>query len=238
MTRSNPDPHVAPSALQATTLWITVDRGQHNGRSCRDYTVRDASGAPLLVARAFFWERSIVLRRADRPADVLVILHRRRSFPFTGKVDLLAATGGTRVGVVQRNGCVRDARGAIVGRFADARSGKRRTAEALVEAVGTAIVGGDGTASAAASTSGYTYSRDGRVIGRLTRGTLPFDVGSDATPSPTIAGIRRILPSGLRDALFKRQNSGWRFQRDAHPPDEDPRLAVAGALFRVELSHW
>lgn len=238
MTRSLERPAPDASALQASTLWITVERAQHDGRACRDHTVRDASGTPLLVARAFPWDRRIVVRHAHHPDAVLLILRRRVSFPLTGKIDVLDASGHGRLGVVQRNGAVRDAHGAIVGRFADARSGRRRTAEALVEGLGNAIVGGDGTVPGGSSASAYMYLRDGRVVGRLTRGALPFDVGSDAPPSPVAAGIGRILPRRLRDALLKRQGSGWRFERDVVPPGDDPRLAVGGALFRVELSHW
>lgn len=229
-------------ALQASTLWITVQRAADAGRACRDHTVRDASGVPLLEARAFPWDRRIVVRHAGRPDDMLMILRRRVSFPFTGKVDVLDAAGQARIGVVQRNGGVRDARGAIVGRFVDARSGKRRTAEALVEGLGNALVGGDAAVAGGSSASGYRFLRDGRIIGDLARRPVTFDLEREAAASPLLSGIARVLPSRLREKWRRtsstRRESGWCFERSAVPADEDSRLAIAGALFMVELSYW
>lgn len=241
MTHSHEQPNPEAIAFQAATLWITVQRGTHGGRACRDHTVRDASGAPLFEARAFPWERRIVVRHAGRPDDVLMVLQRRMSFPFTGKVDVLVASGRSRLGVVQRNGELRDARGAIVGRFVDARTGRRRTTEALVEGLGNALVGGDVAVPGGSSATGYRYLRDGRLIGDLARRTVPFDLEPAAEPSRLLSGLARALPSGLRGTWLRAsgtcRGNGWSFERPALRADEDSRLALAGALFMVELSY-
>ncbi|HSA55496.1 MAG TPA: hypothetical protein VLE53_07315 [Gemmatimonadaceae bacterium] len=225
-------------ALRERTLWISVERTRSGGRACRDLTVRDSSGTALLVARAFPWQRDIVVCRADRPNAAWLVVRRRRSFPLTGKVDVVDVANAARIGILNRSGRVRNARGALLGRFADARSGKRRVVESLVEGVGNAIVGGDSTGSMAASTREYTYAREGRVIGRLTRGRPPFAVAPARSSSSPLSRVAHLLPARLRAALLDAQPSGWEFVREETVADDDPRLPVAAALFVVELSHW
>ena len=232
------EPSAISTSLSERTLWLTVERTQDKGRACRDHTVHDASGKPLLVARAFPWQREIVVRRADDPDDILLILRRAISFPFTGRIDVIDAASGGKLGTLNRNGRVRDEAGGLIGRFADDRSLKRRTAEAVVDAVGTAIVGGDGSVSGASRPDGYTFARDGCIAGRLTRATPPFDVGSRSPPSGLIAWLSRVLPSRFGGARLERRPRAWKFERDVIPEADDPPLTVAAALFAVELSHW
>lgn len=211
-------------------------RGVDEGRACRDLTVYDATGRPLLVARAFIWGRDIVVREGGESAAPLLVLRRRRLFPLTGKVDVLEAPSGRRLGLLHRRGRVWDANGTLVGRFADARTFRRMAAESVVEGIGTAIVGGDATSGR--SPDGYTYTQRDRVAGGLARAPLPFDVVRASSPAPLIARIARFLPSKFGAALEGRRTHGWRFDRSAVRADEDPRLSVAAALFTVELSQW
>lgn len=222
--------------LASSPLWLTSMRAVSEGQACRDLTVYDAMGTPLLVARAFTWGRDIVVRDGGQSGAPQLLVRRRRSFPLTGKVDVLDTASERCVGLMHRNGRVWDPNGALVGRFADARSLRRRTAESVVEAVGTVIVGGD--ASAGSSPSGYTYTLGNRVMGGLVRAPLPFEVEPASSPSPIAAKVARFLPSKLGAALQGRRSHGWRFDRAAVAEGEDPRLSVAAAVFMVELSHW
>jgi hypothetical protein len=222
--------------LRSSPLWITSVRAASDGKACRDLTVYDPTGTPLMVARAFNWGRDIVVRELGDAGAPILVLRRRRSFPLTGKVDVLDASSGQRVGLLHRNGAAWDARGTFVGRFADARSMRRMAAESLVEGVGTAIVGGD--AGAGSSPSAYTYTLGNRVIGGLIRAPLPFATEPASSPPAIVATVARILPRRMREAVEARPTRGWRLDRGALPSDEDPRLSVAAALLRVELSQW
>jgi hypothetical protein len=227
-----------PADLRDATLWLTTVRAVDGGRACRDLTVYDSAGTALLTARAFPWDRDIVVRSASGSDGAFLTLRRRVSFPLTGKVDAIDALTGGRIGVLNRSGRVRDANGSILGRFVDARTLRRRAAMGLVEAVGTALVGGDGSATAASSPAGFTYTDGRQVIGALSRAPLPFDTRAAAAPT-RLASLVRLLPMRVRDALAQRlKPKGWRFERATIPPHEDPRLAVAAAILTVELSHW
>jgi hypothetical protein len=224
------------SEFREPALWITVTRTQSEGRACRDYVVHDSSGSPLLVARAFPWRRDLIVRRPDQPDKAFILLRRRRSFPFTGNVDVIHVATEARVGTLNRNGRVRDGTGVVLGRFVDARSARRRAAESVVQAIGTAIVGGD--AISGSSPDGYTYVLGARVLGALMRAPLPFDTEPASPPSPMVARVARFLPSKLGAAIQGRRTHGWRFDRAALPAGEDPRLSLVAALFTVELSQW
>jgi hypothetical protein len=79
---------------------------------------------------------------------------------------------------------------------------------------------------------------DSRVIGALARAPLPFDTRA-APALPRLGALGRRLPVRMRTALANRlKPTGWRLERVAIPPHEDPRLSVAAAIFTVELSNW
>jgi hypothetical protein len=227
----------AVSALCAPVLWITVERAVAGGRACRDYEVCAEDGQTLLDARAFNWGRDIVVQAGD-PAKPCLVLRRRRSFPITGRVDLLEMPAGRRIGVLSRSGRFHDAEGRLAGRFQDARSAGSRTREGLIVGLLDAAFGGDGTQSDISSPSGFLYTLGGAQAGTLSRARLPFS--TEAMDQPKSArSLVRFLPKRLTDALRAPSTpKGWRLERTSIPPREDPRLSIAAALFAIELSHW
>jgi hypothetical protein len=222
--------------LDDATLWITSARGTFEKRRCRVLTVLDAEGRPCFQARAFPWDRQIVVRTADAEQRAIVVIQRRRFFVVTGRVDIMEA-GGRRLGVVTRGGDVRNTRGTLVGRFRDARTLTRKTAEAATVTLGNIMMGLDSSGDGVAGTDVFVFSIEGRYLGSLMQMPLPF-VTSETTPAPR-RGLERLLSARWLTTLSRRfRPRGWRFTRVYINPGEDARLVLAGALFTVELSHW
>lgn len=164
----------------------------------------------------------------------MLVMRRRRSFPFTGRVDIEGGSAGRRLGGVTRAGRVLDADGRTVGRFTDTRSFKRRTAESLTEGLGNALLGFDSVGAPAAADS-FVLELAGCTLGSLVRAPLPFDLGD--REGPHRSRIAQLMPEGWRSALSRRfAPRGWRFAR--RPSDTEPLLLLGAALFTVELTHW
>ncbi len=216
------------------TLWIASRRATSEGRACRVITTFAEDGAPLLEALAYPWRREIVTRAVGPESRAMLVMRRRRSFPFTGKVDIEDSSAGRRLGGVTRAGRVLDADGRLVGRFTDTRSLKRRTAESLTEGLGNALLGFD-SVGAPAAPDGFVFGLEGRTLGSLVRAPLPFDLGDrEERHRSRIAGL---MPERWRTALSRRFSPrGWRFAR--LPSDAEPMLLLGAALFTVELTHW
>lgn len=244
MTTASPGAEPLTDALRAGTLWITTALTVHEGRAAREHTVHDTAGTPLLTAHTTTWSREITVRHPNDPGGVVLVIRRRRAFPLTGLADVIDATRPRELGTLHRDGRVRDATGIVVGRFTDARSLRRRTAEGLIEGLGTAIVGGDD--SGPVGTNAYVYTSGSEVVGHLVREKLPFTLPEPSQASTPwsrlgrfIPRLGRFAPQRWRERVADRMRpSGWRLERTMPAPDEDPRLSVAGAIFTVELNRW
>lgn len=212
--------------------WLTVRNASDAGRACRDYAVYDEAGAPVANAHAFPWRREIRVLCASAPAPV-VVLRRRRSFPISGKVDVLDGSGA-RLGVLGRDGRCRDARGHALGRFRDARSVRARTAQSLIAGALDVAVGND--ASMISGPTALAWLVDGRAAGSLHRAPLPFEDPAEAAAPD--APVRRWLPYAIAKRLERGRTRAWRFEREPPSSPDDPRLVLAAVLFAIELSHW
>jgi hypothetical protein len=224
--------------LRAPVLWLTVERSSIDGRSCRDYAIYADDSTRLGSARAFPWRRDIPLHFVPALDVPALLLRRRRTFPLTGKVDVLELPAHEKIGVVSRSGRYRDALGRPVGAFRDARSLGNRAKEGAFLAAMEALLGGDGTASTGSGPSGFVHVVAGMIAGTLARGPLPFlTTPSSDTRSESRNLLRKILPRRLGDRLFNLAPRGWKLV-NTMPDAQDPRLRLAAALFAVELSHW
>lgn len=234
---TSPDDGSMTGRLADATLWITSKRTTSDGRACRLMTLFADDGSSLLEALAFPWKREIVVRTAGPSGRAVLVMRRRRTFPFTGKVDIKGADGVQPLGIVTRAGRVSDIEGRVIGRFTDSRSLKRRTAESAAEALGNALMGLDSAAGGPSSADSFAFIFDGRPLGSLVRAPLPFVVPDRADQRQLL--LTRLLPERWRTALARRtEPRGWRFARIDAPSHADPRLLVGAALFTVELSHW
>jgi hypothetical protein len=141
--------------------------------------VQDTAGATLLEARVFLWGRDVTVSEPDGGRPFL-LLRRRRSFPLTGRLDVLDPERGESLGAVWRNGSFADASGGVVGRFRDARSLRGLAAESVLAAVADALLGGDG--SDISGLAAFVCTVGDRPAGSLAVARLPWprDTGTEA----------------------------------------------------------
>jgi hypothetical protein len=216
-------------ALRAPVLWISVTRVKGKGPGHRDYVLRSDAGDVLLEATVHPWRRETVVR--DSSGAPAFAIRRRRSFPVSGKVDIVEMPVRRRIGIVTRGGRIVGADGRVAARLRDARKLGEKAGEAAYLTVLEALLGGEGN-SVASGPSGYVYVVGEAPVGTLARAKPPFESGNEAGPA---RGLKRLVPARLRDRA--RSDRAWKLERPAGDPN-DPVLIVAAALFAVEISHW
>lgn len=219
-------------ALRESVLWVTVARVAGKGRAERDYRVLSVDGEALLEMRTHPWRREMVVTGAS--TEPVLVLRRRRSFPLTGKVDVLEGVSRRRIGIVTRSGRFVNGAGARAGWFRDARTLGARTRQALLIGGLEAVFGGD-SGGVASGSEGYVYVAEGEAIGTLARSRPPFPRAGE-TAAPVGGRLRRLLPARMRDWLGGGPRA-WKLERVAADPNE-PLLVIGAALFAIELSHW
>ena len=228
------------------TRWIRVLRDHRDGKACRVITLSSATGVRELEAVAFTWRRDIVVTAvagsavagsAVARAIAGFVIRRRRSFPLTGRLDVLSGAAETRLGILSRSGRVWDGNGSAQGRFRDARTARDHAGETAFEFVGAILTGSEG-----GDPGRMPIERRwlvGRVEqGRLMRAKWPFDPDEGAR-APATGGLARFLPAKV--SAFLRGVAApatWRFDWKPLEPPVDPRLPISAALWAVELSHW
>lgn len=206
------------------------------GRQCREYTVTDEAGGTLLTARAFVWDREIVI--ADPDGVPCISICRSRIFALNGRAAVREFPSKRDLGVVTRSGTLRDSHGAVRGRFQDARSLRQRTRESLFQAAGDAVLSA-GEGSVPSGPDSFVINAGGRQAGTLTYARLPFAREVEQSPPSRMSELAlRLLPSRSRN-MWRSLNAprGWKLKRSA-PVETDPRLQLAAALFAIELSRW
>ena len=218
------------------TRWIRVLRDHRDGKACRVITLSSATGVKELEAVAFTWRRDIVVSACGSETEGFVI-RRRRSFPLTGRLDVLVGPGETRIGILSRSGRVMDGAGNAQGRFRDARTAGDHAGEIAFEFVGSLLTGSEG------GDPGRMPSERKWLVGKVEQGRLirakwPFDP-DDGVRGQVAGGLSRLLPAKVRAFLRGvAAPATWRFDWKPLGPPVDARLPMAAALWAVELSHW
>lgn len=211
--------------LNAEVLWLVGRRTSIGGRSARAYEILDARGGLLLVARTLVWSRALTLHSPEGDAVLAVVRH--RTFPLTGRAAVNELPGGSLVGTVSRDGSFRDPLGGIRGRFVDARSVREQTKQSLLQGGLDALLDmGDDVAAASGPRAFVLQTTGGAVTGSLVYARIPF-----RQPAEPAGGLLHRLRTAW-SAIDAPQ--GWKLQQMAAL--DDPRLVLAAALFRADLT--
>lgn len=220
-------------ATESPILWAAMSRTAVGGRQCREYTVTDETGGTLLTARAFNWNREILLAHPDGTPCISII--RSRAFALNGRAAVRELPSTRDLGHVRRSGTFSDELGVIRGRFQDARPRRERTRETLFHAAGEALLSA-GEGSVLSGPDSFVLNVAGRPAGALTYAQLPIRGEPDKAPPSRLSKLARRLPGHSRWRSINTPR-GWRFERVA-TIEGDPRLQVAAAIFAIELSRW
>lgn len=205
------------------------------GRKCREYTLMNEAGDSLLTARAFIWDREILVAQPDGIPCISIC--RSRVFVLNGRAAVRELPSKRHLGLVTRNGTFKDELGAVRGRFQDARSLRERTRESLFQAAGDALFSVEG--SVPSGPDSFVLNVDGRPAGVLTYAKLPFRGDGEQPPPSRLSELAsRLLPRRSQDAWRSLiAPRGWRLERSG-TIEAHPRLLLAAAIFTIELSRW
>jgi hypothetical protein len=230
-----------PGTITAGTLHRFYGAGRVVGRKYgRWYRCYAADDQVRLTAQAFRSSQPLQVYLSGNDSRPDLTLKLRRTFPLTGKIDVLDGTTQTLVGVVTRGRKFLDADERLLGRFHDAKSWKEHLAESLIDAAGQMIFGG-GDGHVPPGSDRFALVMDKRTVGSLTREQLPFFPDPPRRPRfpRTERILQRLLPRNLGRAIFALTPPvGWRLDIFEPAAVADWRLLWCAALMTVELRNW
>ena len=170
-----------------------------------------------------------------------LILKLRKSFPVTGKIDLIDNRNGGTKGVVTRGRKVYDASESLLARFVDPRSWKAHLGESVIDAVGNLVFSGGDAPSQTDGADRFVLVADQTVIGGLSRERLPFfpDPPKRTKPRPMGKVLKKVLPKTVGRALFDiTPPLGWKFDVVRDDDFDDTLLLLCAALMVVDIRRW
>jgi hypothetical protein len=225
-------------AFAGPPAWFHVESVVVDGKRCRVHTVFSDEGSALLAGRAYLMGRDFRVAAPSVGGEPRLLLRRRISFPLTGRYDLFELPSRERLGVLNRSGRFRDARGRVVGRFRDARTLRDHLGEGAFEMAFELLLGDGQSEATGSGPTGFVLLLDGRPAGALSQSRLPFHPSPppEVELGPARRALRSVLPG---DALFERRPPmGWRLALVPDAPVVDSSLLVSAALLAIEISRW
>jgi hypothetical protein len=220
--------HHGMNELHASLLWLAVRRGVSEGRPCRDYECTTADGASIFRARAYDWRREIVAVRPNDPLERVLVLRVRRSFPLTGKTDIVGPDG-SRLGVVHRNGRFSDEAGTD-GWFRDVRTLRGKATESVLSALTALALGGEAETG---GPPGFVCLVGSRPAGTLVRARAPWLEPQKARGEGRLRSLLTTSLARFRSAACA--ESTWKLEL-TNGESVDRRMVVAAALYMLESS--
>jgi len=181
----------------------------------------------------------LFFREEETLPDVIIQL--RKSFPLTGKIDIVDNVRKPLNGVVTRRRKFYDHNEQLIGRFADATSWKEHFGESAFDALGQLIFSLGDTDSMGSSSNKFGLILGGQPAGQLSRKELPFYPDPPKRTGPTATGkmMKKFLPQKIGSALFDNTPpSGWRLEIYKVPMPKDINLLLIATLMTIEINRW
>lgn len=178
----------------------------------------------------------IFLREEEERVDLRLKL--RKTFPLSGKIDVLQERTETLSGVLSRNGTFYNSREELLGQFVDVRSFRERFGESTLDVVTQIVLGtGDQVVPGGGADRFGLVFRD-RPAGCLEYRELPF------FPEPTrrrelpqlASVVKKVLPRKMSKQLFTdRPPRGWKLTVDTEYDESEELLILLAALVHLEF---
>lgn len=215
-----------------------------SGKTVSGYRYRcykDGQEKPLFYSHNFRKGHagSIFFSAEDDPPDLILKL--RKSFPISGKIDLVDPRDNGCKGVVTRGHKLYDRSENYIARFRDRRRWKEHIGESVIDAVGNMILGGDSTAAPGGGASDLVLLADKKAVGTLSREALPFFPDPPSRTEPGKAGklLKKVLPKNIGRALIDiTPPLGWKLAIYDASPFTEETLLLCGALMTIEIERW
>jgi hypothetical protein len=215
-----------------------------NGKAKAGYYYRcfSASDYSLLFSSYNFRSgKAGYLFFGEEEASPHVTIKLRKSFPLTGKIDIVDNVRKTLQGVVTRGRKFYDHDEQLIGRFADATSWKEHFGESAFDALGQLIFGLGDADSTGSNSNKFGLILGSQPAGQLRREELPFYPDPPTRTGPTATGkmMKKFLPKKIGSALFDNAPPlGWKLEvhKDAMP--KDINLLLIATLMTIEINRW
>ena len=203
------------------------------------YRCYDNQATQLATGNGFKTSRPFELAFDTEISKAEILMKMRKTFAFSGKIDILDAESGNSLGIVTRNKKIFNTDERLVARFVSQRSWKEFFGEGLVDFAGELIFGGEGSGEGNPSACDYALVVDKKPVGILKRETFPFFPDPPKRTEPTTFGklCKRILPKNLGSAIFDiTPPLGWTLE--LHDPDaiEDTKLLISATFMILEIN--
>ncbi len=209
------------------------------GKSSQRYRCFDATENLELTANAFRSSRpTSVYFKDEEEADVEMQI--RKSFPFTGKIDIRDARSGSLLGVTTRSRKFFDADGNKIGEFHDSTTWREHLGESLADFIDQ-VVFDSGPSHTSNASTGYVYFAEKKPAATLVRQTLPFFPESPkrTEPHPVGKALKKVLPKNLGSALFDiTPPLGWKLEILDTEKLPDLKLMLCATLMTLEVRRW
>ena len=230
LEESNPNP--------IDTYWICSRSTIVHKKNAERYQLFDSEQRLILSAHGFCSSRPTELFWGEMSANPDFLLMLRKSFAFSGKIDLLDASNKQLLGIVTRKGEVFDKKEQLLGRFVSGKTWKDQLGEGLTDLAAQVLLGAQSNGESGPGADSYILSLGKEGGGSLRRERLPF------FPAPQALGSTNRLAKLLKNALpkkwtEKRPPLGWRFSLTQNLSSESTKLPLlAGAVMTLELRRW
>jgi hypothetical protein len=195
VTTPEPNPEVVAA------YYFVSDYQMHQGKACHHHRVFDPDATPLAEGRLTngFKPSPISLRcNLDEPCSFLQM---RKTFPLTGKVDLVDAQDGKLLGVATRGYKLLDTEEEEWARFQSPGELEKWLHVSMVELAAAIVLDDDGTSGGGSASARFALTSRNGVLGKLERTRLPFF--PDPPPSREPGAVRQAL-TRLLPAVFER----------------------------------
>lgn len=231
---TTPEPNPQPEVVAA--YYFVLDYQLHQGRSCHHHRVFDPDATLLAEGRLTngFKPSPISLScNLDEPCSFLQM---RKTFPLTGKVDLVDAQDGKLLGVATRGYKLLDPEEEELARFQSPGAFEKWLQASMLELAAAIVLNDDGNAGGGSAPARFTLTSRNGVLGQLERTRLPFF--PDRPPSRGPGAVRRALTKLLPAVFERRPPWGWKLslhQREGLPPDS---VLLPCAMMIIQLRNW
>lgn len=168
-------------------------------------------------------------------------LRLKKTFPVTGKIDLIEYRTKRHLGQVTRGGKCLDAKGNLVARFIDPTSWKDHFGESAMDIFTQVAFGADSTDAPGGGPNQFGLIYGDLPAGSLVREQLPFfpDPPRRSEPSKVRKVLKKVLPKKFGSALFDiSPPSGWKLSLTEKIDPKDSNLLLYCGLMTIEIRSW
>lgn len=207
-----------------------------DGKYGRLYCVYAENDELVAMGRGLGSKGPVIVRFGEDLEAPDFLMKMRKSFVFSGKVDVFDAEGQC-VGAVGRNGEIFDGEDTLIGRFVSKSSWKDVLGEGMVDLGAQVLLGADSSSGEGNAADQFVLVVDKRPVGTFCRKRLGFYPDPLKVSEPGIVG--KLLRTALPKGFFERKPPmGWFLDLCEASGLGDRRPLLCCAIMYLEIRSW